>query len=120
MECAVTIDMPPEISNFIDGFIDAFITWDLLIFFARKGDEPVSLQQISQILGRAEKEVVVPLKKLAEAKLLACQKRVDGELTFKLNPASPEFPAFKSFSAFNDQQENRLKILSYLLQKKVR
>ena len=116
----MTIDMPADILKFIDEFIDAFITWDLLIFFAKKGDEPVSLQQISQILGRSEKEVVVPLKKLVEMKLLAGQKRVDGELAFRLSPACPEFAAFKSFSAYNDQQENRLKILSYLLQKKVR
>jgi hypothetical protein len=116
----VAIDMPAEILTFIDGFIDAFITWDLLIFFARKGSEPVSLQQISQILGRSEKEVAVPLKKLTEMELLAVQKRVDGEMTFCLSPESPDLSAFKSFAAFNDQQENRLKILSYLLQKKVR
>ncbi|HVM33422.1 MAG TPA: hypothetical protein VMU88_09835 [bacterium] len=116
----MTIDMPAEILSFIDGFIDAFITWDLLIFFARKGEEPVTLAQVSQILGRSDKDVAVPLKKLTELKLLTVQKRVDGEVTFRLNSQSPVLPAFKSFAAFNDQQENRLKILSYLLQKKVR
>lgn len=112
--------MPLEILNFIDGFIDNFITWDLLIFFARKGEEWVSLQQISQILGRGDKDVAGPLKKLVASKLLTIQKRVDGEIVFRLDPACPEYAAFKGFAAFNDQQENRLKILSYLLQKKVR
>ncbi|HET9869904.1 MAG TPA: hypothetical protein VFR02_05350 [bacterium] len=114
------IDIPPDILAFIDGFIDAFITWDLLIYFARKGGEPTTLGQISQILGRPEKEVAVPLKRLAEAGLVSAQKRVDGEALYRLSDSSKDFTAFKSFAAFNDQQENRLKILSYLLQKKVR
>jgi len=116
----VTIDIPQDILEFIDGFIDAFITWDLLIYFSKRGREPVTLQQISTILGRDEKEVAPPVKKLALARLITPEKRVDGDILFKLNPDAPQFNAFQNFAAFNEQQENRLKILSYLLQKKVR
>jgi hypothetical protein len=116
----VTIDMPQKIQEFIDGFIDAFVTWDLLIYFSKRGEEPVTFKQISVILGRTDKEVAVPVKKLAALGLIQGEKRVDGEILFKLNPASPQFQAFQDFASFNEQQENRLKILSYLLQKKVR
>ena len=114
------IDIPDDVRAFIDEVVDSFVMWDLLIFCSKKLGEVETPTRIAQLLGRANEEVLKPAQKLQELGLVIFEKRIDGELTCRLNKKSGRFPSLEKFWAFNENQENRLRILSYLLQKKVR
>jgi len=116
----VEIDIPNEIRSFIDGVVDSFVMWDLLVFWSKKPEGMETPAQIAQLLGHTLEEVRKPVQKLEKIGLISAQKRLDGELACGLNPQSELFPSLQSFWSFNENQENRLRILSYLLQKRIR
>lgn len=114
------IDIPDDIRVFLDEVVDSFVMWDLLIFCSKKNYESQTPAQAAQMLGRQPEEVEKPAKKLEQLGLITIEKRVDGESICRLNLKSDRYPSLQRFWAYNDSQENRLRILSYLLQKKAR
>ena len=114
------IDIPGAIKAFIDDTVDSFVMWDLLIFCAKKEGELETPARTAQLLGRTAEELIKPIMKLEKMGLATILKRLDGEMVFQLSKKSPLFPVLQAFWAYNDSQENRLRILSYLLQKKIR
>jgi len=115
----VEIDIPSDIKKFIDGVVDSFVMWDLLIFTAQRTGEIDTPHRTAQLLGRMEMEVEKPFSKLVQLGIFAVEKKPDGSSSCRINRESPLFPDLQRFIAFNSVQENRLKILSYLLQKKI-
>jgi len=116
----VEIDIPGDVRAFIDEVVDSFVMWDILIFCSKKMSEMETPAHVAQLLGRQTEEVMKPAQKLEKLGLVIFEKRVDGEQTCRLNKNADRFPALERFWAYNDSQENRLRILSYLLQKKIR
>jgi len=116
----VEIDIPGDVRAFIDEVVDSFVMWDLLIFCSKKLAESETPARVAQLLGRGAEDVMKPAQKLEKLGLAIFEKRVDGETVFCLNRQSERFQALERFWAFNESQENRLRILSYLLQKKIR
>jgi predicted AAA+ superfamily ATPase len=116
----VEIDIPADIRAFIDEVVDSFVMWDLLIYCSKKIGETETPSHVAQLLGRPTEELNKPVQKLEKLGLVISAKRIDGEMTCQLNKKSSYFPSLQLFWAYNDSQENRLRILSYLLQKKVR
>lgn len=114
------IDIPGEVRAFIDEVVDSFVMWDLLIFMSKKLGEAETPARIAQLLGRSTEDVAKPTRKLEKLGLVTFEKRVDGESVCRLNKKSERFSNLERFWAYNEIQENRLRILSYLLQKKVR
>jgi hypothetical protein len=116
----VEIEIQNDIKAFIDEVIDTFVMWDLLIFCSKKSEGIHSPAQAAQLLGRTEAEVEKPVAKLLKMGLITMEKRANGETVCEIDPKSKYFPDLQKFWTYNENQENRLKILSYLLQKKVR
>jgi hypothetical protein len=114
------IDFPPEMKTFLDNVVDSFAVWDLLIFFSKKELEMETSDRIAKLLGRQAEEMEKPMAKLEKMGLLIRVKRIDGEMACQLNRNGSLYQGLEKFWAFNESQENRLRILSYLLQKKVR
>ena len=111
--------MPSDIKHFIDEVVDSFVMWDLLIFFSKKGSEITTVGQVIQRLGRPPEEVQKPIHKLEKLGLAVLDKLLDGEVSCCINMKSDLYPLFQKFAEYNASQESRLKILSYLLQKKI-
>ncbi len=114
------IEIQSDIKAFIDEVIDSFVMWDLLIFCSKKSEGINSPAQAAQLLGRTEVEVEKPVAKLLKIGLISTEKLPNGDTACQLNQKSKYFPELQKFWVYNENQENRLKILSYLLQKKVR
>lgn len=114
------IDIPENIRAFIDEVVDSFVMWDLLIFCSKKSGEVETPARVAQLLGRSAEDVLKPARKLEKLGLVVFEKRADGQTVYRLNRKSDRFPALERFWAYNDSQEHRLRILSYLLQKKIR
>ena len=116
----VEIDIPEDIRSFIDEVVDSFVMWDILIFCSKKTDEMDTPGRMAQLLGRSADDMQKPVQKLEKLGLITLQKRADGEVLCRLSSKSPRFPSLQRFWSYNENQENRLRILSYLLQKKIR
>jgi hypothetical protein len=116
----VEIDIPEDIRLFLDEVVDSFVMWDILIFCSKKINEVESPSRVAQLLGRPVEEMTKPVQKLEKLGLITSEKRIDGEQVCRLNQDSKQFPSLKRFWDYNENQENRLRILSYLLQKKIR
>lgn len=116
----VEIDIPADIKAFIDEVVDSFVMWDLLIYFSKKTGDLETPARIAQLLGRTAADLQKPVEKLQKMDLMTLQKRVDGETVCQLNKSAKQFKTLQQFWSYNDSQENRLRILSYLLQKKAR
>jgi hypothetical protein len=114
------IDIPQDMKTFIDDVVDSFVMWDLLIFFSKRAGELETPGRMAQMLGRPAEELQKPVLKLEKLGVLTMEKRLDGEAACRLNIQSNHYQGLQRFWAFNEQQENRLRILSYLLQKKIR
>ena len=114
------IDIPEEIRTFINDVIDSFVMWDILIFCSKKAGEMETPARVAQMLGRPVAELQKPVQKLEKLGMITLEKRIDGEMACRLNKQSEKFPLLERFWAYNENQENRLRILSYLLQKKIR
>jgi len=115
----VEIDIPDHIKTFINDVVDSFVMWDLLIFAAQRANEIDTPGRTAQLLGRAEGEVEKPYLKLIKNGIFQVEKKADGSSLCKINQNSTLYPELQKFLSFNEIQENRLRILSYLLQKKV-
>jgi hypothetical protein len=116
----VEIDIPEDIRTFLDNVVDSFVMWDILIFCSKKLNEVETPSRMAQLLGRPVDEMTKPIQKLEKLGLITLEKRIDVEQVCRLNQGSKQFPLLKRFWDYNENQENRLRILSYLLQKKVR
>jgi hypothetical protein len=77
-------------------------------------------KEVPRLLGRQEAELEKPMRKLQELGIVFSKKRADGEMVCELNVQSKLMEPLKKFWAYNEQQENRLKILTYLLSRKIR
>lgn len=115
----MAFDLPDDIRQFVDEVVDSFVVWDLAICFAKKPDDTGSVQDIAGMTGRSVKEVAHCLQKMAGHGLLKVRK-TEGDPVFEFDRTSPRSRAFQSFLNYNQFQENRLRILSHLLQKGVR
>ena len=114
------IDIPEDIRSFINEVVDSFVMWDLLIFCSKKIGEVETPSRVAQMLGRPSEELQKPVLKLEKLGLVTLEKRMDGEIACRLNQKSSRYATLQQFWAYNESQENRLRILSYLLQKKIR
>jgi hypothetical protein len=115
----MSVDMPEKMATFVDEIIDSFVIWDLLIAFSRRPEAVGSAETFSALLGRSADDVSVGLKRLGEKGFLKVSWSETEEQLFALDPHSELKEALQEFAAFNDIQENRLKILSRLLHRGV-
>lgn len=114
------IDIPNDIRGFIDEVVDSFVMWDLLIFCSKKGTEAETPAHVAELLGRPAEELMKPVQKLKKIGLVEELGLPGNEVGCRLDRRSSRFPELEKFWAYNENQENRLRILSYLLQKKTR
>ncbi len=114
------IDIPQDIRAFIDEVVDSFVMWDLLIYFSKKQDVSEPPEDVVRLLGRSMEDVLKPFERLEKMEILIQEKNPEGKNLGRLNLQTPFLPALKKFWEYNERQENRLRILSYLLHKKAR
>ena len=114
------IDIPDDIRHFIDEVVDSFVMWDLLIYCSKKTTEVQTPAHVAELLGRTAEELEKPVLKLEKLGMAEKLSMPGNEMGCRLNPRSERYPLLERFWKYNEAQENRLRILSYLLQKKTR
>ena len=115
----MAFELPEDIRTFVDEVIESFVMWDLTICFAKKPDETGTAADIAQTVGRPAKDIAPHLQRMVNLGLVkVLSTGVDPVYSF--DRTAPRAKAFQSFLNYNQFQENRLRVLSHLLQKGIR
>jgi hypothetical protein len=115
----VPLELPENLLRFVDEVVDSFVTWDLLVGFTKRPDTSGTAANFSSLLGRPVADVIASLEGLYQKGILNRRELNGGDVFFELKTDSLRMSDLRTFSAFNESQENRLKILSRLLQRGV-
>jgi hypothetical protein len=116
----VSFGLSEEILQFVNEVIDSFVMWDVTICFAKKPDETGTIEDIARMTGRPVKNLVPHIQKLVTLGIVKVRKTSQPDSVFEFDRESPRAKAFQSFLDYNRLQENRLRILSHLLQRGIR
>jgi predicted transcriptional regulator len=115
-------NLDPEVSFFVDEFVDSFITWDLILFFSENPYTVGSPESIAMSIGRLGSDIEPFLNKLTEKGILTYEYRPGNgaESIYAYSP-QPEFEKMVSeFKRVLKDRASRLIIVSKVLQKEAR
>jgi len=113
-------NLEPEIREFIDKYIDSFVTWDVLNYFHENPEVECNLSIISSEIGRHPPKVEPSLSILTEMGVLFEESGEEGDVQYKY-VASAEFRAkMEKLVTLTNDRTNRLAIVSLILQKESR
>ncbi|OFW58155.1 MAG: hypothetical protein A2Y75_01145 [Candidatus Solincola sediminis] len=115
-------NLDPQVSFFVDEFIDSFITWDMILFFHENPYTVGSSSSIAMSIGRLGADIEPYLEKLSEKGILTREYRPgDGaDVIFAYKP-QPEFEKMVAeFKRALKDRASRLIIVSKVLQKEAR
>lgn len=109
----------PDVEEFVQGTIDSFVTWDVIVFFHDWQGFAGDAAAVAKHLGRAEPEVAQSLARLAERNILR-RTAADGVDVYSYSPDPELATQIENFAAALDQREKRLALLAGLLRKGIR
>jgi hypothetical protein len=115
-------NLDPQVSLFVDNYIDSFITWDLTIFFHENPYTVGSPSSIAMSIGRLGSDIEPFLERMVERGILTCEFRA-GEGAEAIYAYKPEPDFEKSVIEFKralKDRASRLIIVSKVLQKEAR
>lgn len=110
-------ELDKELKEFIDGYINSFIHWDLIAFFARNPGTRDDAAGIARRLGRREEDMAPILEDLAKKGVLDPDKRTKKVIYF-YSPNPQLKKRIDNFVKALDSKINRMMILTEFLQKK--
>jgi hypothetical protein len=113
-------DIDPDILEFVDGYVDRFVTWDVLAFFHENPGAEKKPSSIASEIGRKAALVEAALESLKEKGVLAREPDEADEPTYRY-AAPPGFSEdLAAFLAATRDRTTRLAIVSRVLQKEAR
>ncbi|MDY6794196.1 MAG: hypothetical protein SWK76_02765 [Actinomycetota bacterium] len=115
-------NLDPQVSSFVEEYIDSFITWDLILFFHDNPYTVGSSSSIAMSIGRLGSDIEPYLEKLAEKEVLSYEFRPGGtaETIYAYKP-EPDFEKMvMEFKRALRDRASRLIIVSKVLQKEAR
>lgn len=112
-------NLDPQISVFVEEYIDSFISWDLILFFHENPYTVGSPTSIAMSIGRLGSDIEPYLEKLADKRVLVRELRTgDGSETIYAYRPEPDFERMViEFKRALKDRASRLIIVSKVLQK---
>lgn len=111
-------EFDPELEQFIEEYLDSFVSWDLIVFFHHNPGVIDGALGLAARLGRSVESVEEALAKLEAKGVVKRKSEVDPIYSY-----TPDEDFMRKVQLFNQALENRLlrlRILSLLLKKGVR
>ncbi len=115
-------NIDPEVSSFVEEYIDSFITWDLILFFYENPFTVGSPSSIAMSIGRLDSDVLPYLELLVGKKVLTSelQVRESAETIYSYVPDRQFEARVEGFRKSLKDRTSRLMIVSKVLQKEAR
>ncbi len=115
-------NIDPNVSSFVEEYIDSFITWDLILFFYENPFTVGSPSSIAMSIGRLDSDVLPYLEMLVAKEILSSelQVRESPETIFSYVPDKGFETRVEEFKKALKDRASRLMIVSKVLQKEAR
>lgn len=115
-------NLDPQVSSFVEEYIDSFISWDLILFFHENPYTVGSPTSIAMSIGRLGSDIEPYLERLADKGVLVREFRAgDGSETIYAYKPEPGFEKMViDFKRALRDRASRLIIVSKVLQKEAR
>ncbi len=115
-------NLDPQVSGFVEGYVDSFITWDLILFFHENPYTVGSPSSIAMSIGRLGSDIEPYLERMTAKGILSHEFRAgDGAETIYAYKPEPDFEkAVIDFKRALKDRASRLIIVSKVLQKEAR
>ncbi|MEW6553096.1 MAG: hypothetical protein AB1384_02280 [Actinomycetota bacterium] len=115
-------NLDQQVGNFVEEFVDSFITWDLIMFFHENPYTVGSPASIAMSIGRLGSDIEPFLERLAAKGILSHEFRAgDGAETIYAYKPEPDFEkSVIEFKRALKDRASRLIIVSKVLQKEAR
>ena len=113
-------DIDPEILQFVDRYVDQFVTWDVLVFFHENQDIERKPTGIAMDIGRKLPLVEPCLASLLDRGILAREPDEAGEPTYRYVPPPGFNDDMDAFLRATRDRTTRMAIVSRVLQKEAR
>jgi hypothetical protein len=115
-------NLDPQVSLFVDEYIDSFITWDLILFFHENPYTVGSPSSIAMSIGRLGADIEPFLERLTEKGILSCEFRAGNgaEAIYAYKPEADFEKSVVEFKRALKDRASRLIIVSKVLQKEAR
>lgn len=109
-----------DVIDFVDGYLDSFVTWDVLIYFHENPHVEKKLSGIALDIGRAAPSLETVLGNLAGKGVLLGETEAGDEPSFRYTPTSEFRVTMERFIEATRDRTNRLVFVSRVLQKEAR
>jgi len=115
-------NIDPVVSEFVDEYVDSFITWDLVLFFYENPFTMGTPSSIAMSIGRLDSDVLPYLEKLVEKKVLSREEHVQdsAEAVYSYIPDKDFERRVEQFQKALKDRASRLMIVSKVLQKEAK
>lgn len=102
-----------ELKEFVEGYVDSFVAWDLILFFYNNPEVTGDVVTLATRLGREEEAVEVAAKTLTAKGIL--REEAKGIFTYRLSERTAE--QIKKFVSALETTDGRLSVLLCVLEK---
>jgi predicted transcriptional regulator len=111
-----------SVNQFVDEYIDSFITWDLILFFYENPFTVGSPSSIAMNIGRLDSDVQPYLEKLVEKGIVTRETptRDGAEIIYSYKPNDEFEKKVEQFKKSLRDRTSRLMIVSKVLQKEAK
>jgi hypothetical protein len=115
-------NLDQQVGNFVEEFVDSFITWDLILFFHENPYTVGSPSSIAMSIGRLGSDIEPFLERMATKGILSHEFRAgEGAETIYAYKPEPDFEKMViDFKRALRDRASRLIIVSKVLQKEAR
>ena len=113
-------DIAPEISNFVDEYIDQFVTWDVLVYFHENPDVERRPDGVAMDIGRRVSAIEPVLLYLEKKGVLEADIDEADDPAYRYVATAEFRKNMDDFLAATRDRTNRLAIVSRILQKEAK
>lgn len=113
-------DITEEVLQFVDEYIDQFVTWDVLAYFHENPDIERKPSGVAMDIGRRTSTIVPVLQELEAGKILASEPDEAGEPAYRYVAGAEFRKNMDGFLSAVRDRTNRLAIVSKVLQKEAK
>jgi hypothetical protein len=113
-------DIDPDISNFVDEYIDQFVAWDVLAYFHENPDLERKPDGIAMDIGRRVAAIQPVLATFTEKGVLEAEPDEAGDPSYRYAALADFRNRMEQFLAATRDRTNRLAIVSKVLQKEAK
>lgn len=113
-------DLAPELLDFVDRYIDQFVSWDVLVYFHENPEAERRVSDVALEIGRRASLIQPVMEGLRDAGVLSEEPNEADEPSYRYSAPAQFRERMGAFIEATRDRTSRLAIVSKVLQKEAR